>query len=197
MNKTRLVFYFLPLCLLFVSIAAGTLEVSEELCISGNGTIDRDLQVQSSPCSAGQKLAETIYSVHNSPSISSYESSLELVHSNNSTIYYESDSNLSNVKHFASNKNYHLGASTGFQFRGDQKKTFIFESSPSLSEAIVKSEADGRSVIRARVVSHSDRYYSTVDMRTWLEGNYTFDWNFLVLAPEFPEAGDDEWLICP
>jgi hypothetical protein len=80
---------------------------------------------------------------------------------------------------------------------GTQNKTVLFETSPSLSEALVLSEADGRSVIRARVVNLSDYHYPTVDMRTWLEGNYTLDLAFLVLNPDYPEAGDDDWLVCP
>lgn len=198
MNKIRLAVYFLSLCLLFVSIGAGTLEVSEDICIIGNGTIDRDLQVQSSPSCAGQKLTETIYSVHGNPLSSTYMSSLELIHSNNSTIYYTSDSDLSEVKHYIENKNYELGIYTGFHFIGDQNKTFSFESSPSLSEALVESEVDGRSVIRMRVINKSNYHYPTVDSLTWLEGDYTLDWSFLVIDYEFPEAGEeDDWLKCP
>ena len=198
MNKTILAITFLSLCLLFaISTGACTLEVFEDLVIVGNGTIDRDIRVQSSPCYAGQKLTETIYSAHGRPSSSSYMSSLEFIHSNNSTIYYESDSTLSNVKHYASNKNYRLGISTGFYFIGDQEKYIAFESSPSLSEVIVKSDAIGRSVICAKVVNLTQHHAREVDMVTWLEGNYSIDWNFLAMDVEFPEAGDDQWLVCP
>ena len=196
-NKTRLAIYLLSLCLLFVSITAGTLEISEDLTIIGNGTIDRDIRVQSAPCYSGQKLTETIYSAHGNPSNSSYSSSLEFIHSNNSTIYYESASELSNVKHYFSNKNYKLGVSTGFYFIGTQKKAFAFESSPFISEAIVRSEAEGRTVICAQVVNFTEYHSRRVDMLTWLEGNYTIDWNFLVIDIEPPEAGEEEWLECP
>ena len=198
MNEARLAILF-SLCLLSIAISTGacTLEVSEDLTIIGNGSIDRDLRVQSSPCFAGQKLTETIYSAHGDPSSSSYTSFLEFVHSNNSTIYYESDSNLSNVKHFGSNKNYRLGVSTGFYFIGDQRKTFLFESTPSLSEAIVKSEAEGRTVVSAQVVNFIEYHARRVDILTWLDGNYTIDWNFLVMSVDLPEAGEEEWLECP
>lgn len=203
MNKNRLLKSILfSFCLLLSALVlittASFLEVSEDLSIVGNGTIDRDIKVQSSPVFSGQKLAETIYSAHGTPSSSSYMSSFELVRSNNSTIYYESKSNLSNVKHFASNKNYRLGVSTGFYFIGDQKKFIAFESSPSLSEVIVQSEADGRTVIYAQVVNSSGSHARRVDMRTFLDGNYTIDWDFLVMEIDFPEAGEDEdWLECP
>ena len=198
MNKTSLAIPFLSLCLLFaISIGACTLEVFEDLTVVGNGTIDRDIRVQSSPCFAGQKLTETIYSAHGDPSLSSYSSSLEFIHSNNSSIFYESDSTLSNVKHFASNQNYRLGVSTGFYFIGNQSKSFLFESTPSLSEAIVKSDASGRSVIRARVVNFTVYHAREVDMLTQLDGNYTIDWNFLVFNVEFPEADEEDCLECP
>lgn len=196
-NKTCLAIYLLSLCLLFVSITAGTLEISEDLTIIGNGTIDRDIRVQSAPCYSGQKLTETIYSAHGNPSNSSYSSSLEFIHCNNSTIYYESASELSNVKHYAFNKNYKLGVSTGFYFIGTQKKAFAFESSPFISEAIVRSEAEGRTVIYAQVVNFTEYHSRRVDMLTWLEGNHTINWNFLVIDIEPPEAGEEEWLECP
>lgn len=202
MNKDRLlVIIIFSFCLLsIVSItSAGFLEVSEDLVIIGNGTIDRDFEVQSAPCFSGQKLTETILPVYSSRGnfTSSYRSNFELIMSNNSSIYYESASELHDVKHYLASRNYELGVYTGFYFMGTQNKTVLFETSPSLSEALVLSEADGRSVIRARVVNLSDYHYPTVDMRTWLEGNYTLDLAFLVLNPDYPEAGDDDWLVCP
>jgi len=124
-------------------------------------------------------------------------SSLEFIHCNNSTIYYESTSTLSNVKHFASNKNYKLGASTGFYFKGDQKKAFLFESSPFISEAIVKSESKGRSIVCAQVVNFSEYHARRLDIVTQLDGNYTIDWNFLVMDVDLPEADEEDYLGCP
>jgi hypothetical protein len=200
MNKTRLALFLLSLCLVFVPISASTFEVSEDLCIIGNGTIERDFTAQSTADYAGQKLFETIrpiYSPNGSFTSSSYSSNFELILSNNSSIYCVSDSDLRDVKHYLSNKNYKLGVSTGFYYIGTQNKSFTFESSPSLSEAIVRSEAEGRSVLRARVVNVSHHQARTIDSLIWLEGNYSLEWNFLVIAPEFPEAGEDDWLLCP
>lgn len=202
MNKTIIT---ISLCLILSAIiitTAGSLEVSEDLAIIGNGTIDRDFfAAQSAPDYTGQKLSETIlpvYSSHGNLTPSSYRSNFELIMSNNSSIFYESTSELQDVKHFLSNENFKIGVYTGFYFSGTQNKSFYFESSPSLSEAVVLSEAEGRSVLRARVVNRSYAHYPTVDTRTWLEGNYTLDWNFLVLDPEYPEAGEgDDWLGCP
>lgn len=202
MNKDRLISTIIfSFCLLsLVSItSAGFLEVSENLAVVGNGTIDRDFGVQSAPYLTGQKLTETIlpvYSPHDNPT-SSYHSNFELILSNNSSIYYESASDLSHSKHRLDNQNFDLGVYTGFYFIGTQNKSFSFESSPSLSEALLFSEAEGRSVIRARVVNKTNYYYPTVDTLTWLEGNYSLDWAFLVLDIEFPEAGEDDWLLCP
>ena len=117
--------------------------------------------------------------------------------SNNSSIYYESVSELPNFKHFLASRNYKLGVYTGFYFIGTQNKSFSFESSPSLSEALVLSEAEGRSVVRARVANESYYHHRTIDSLTWLEGNYSLDWAFLVLDVDYPEAGDDDWLVCP
>lgn len=200
MNKT-IVLFSLYLILSAIAItAAGSLEVSEDLVIIGNGTIDRDFVAQSAPGYTGQKLSETIlpvYSSHGNFTSSTYRSNFELIMSNNSSIYYISDSDLPNAKHYIENQNYKLGVCIGFYYMGSQKKNFSFESSPFLSEALVISEAEGRSVVRARVVNESFTHYPAVDMRTWLEGNYSLDLNFLVLAVEYPEAGDDDWLVCP
>ena len=189
-------------CLLLVCIiitSASFLEVSEDLTIVGNGTIDRDLGAESAPDFTGQKLTETIVPVYfgRANATSYYRSSFEMIMSNNSSIYYESASELASSKHYLSNQNFDLGVYTGFHFIGDQNKSFFFESTSSLSEALVLSEAEGRSVFRARVVNRSDYHHPTVDMRTWLDGNYTLNWNFLVLDIDFPEAGDDDWLECP
>ena len=189
-------------CLLFVFVSvanAGFLEVSEDLVITGNGTIDRDFGVQSSPDFTGQKLFETIlpvYSPHGNCT-ASYRSNFELTMSNNSTIYYESASELAQSKHYLASRNYELGVYTGFYFEGAQNKTVLFESSPSLSEALVSSEVEGRSVVRARVINESYYRDRTVDSLNWLEGNYTLEWNFLVLDIDYPATGEDEWLSCP
>lgn len=199
--KTALI----SLCFLsfvLVCITNASLEISEDLTIAGNGSFDRDFGAQSTPDFInGQKLIETILPAAYLARVNataSYSSSFELLLSNNSSIFYESYSDLSNVKHRLSNENFEIGVSTGFYFIGTQNKSFSFESSPSFSEALILSEVEGRSVLRARVVNESYYPYPTVDMRTWLEGNYTLDWNFLVLKPEYPEAGDDDdWLVCP
>lgn len=201
MKKDSALAYTFSFCLLlvFVLVTSGSLEVSEDLVITGNGSFDRDFGVQSSPDLTGQKLFETIlpvYSPYRDCTVS-YRSNFELVQSNNSTIYYESSSEMFRSKHYLASRNYELGVCTGFHYIGDQNKSFSFESSPSLSEALVISEATGRSVLRARVVNGTEYHARTIDSLTWLEGNYTLDWAFLVLNIEYPEAGDDDWLSCP
>jgi len=204
MNKNRLIKAIsFSLCLLSFALVlitnAGFLEVSEDLVIMGNGTLERELGAQSAPFFTGQKLSESIvpiYLVHENAT-SFYRSDFELILSNNSTIYYQSASALGGAKHYLSNKNYKLGVCTGFQYIGVQNKTFSFESSPDLSEALIKSEVEGRSVVRARVVNRSHYHQRTVDTLTWLEGNYILDWKFLVLGIEYPEAFEDDYLGCP
>lgn len=198
MNKTTIAFF---LCLLSAIIitTAGSLEVSEDLAIIGNGTIDRDFAVQSTSDYTGQKLFETIlpvYLPYGNLTSSSYHSNFELIMSNNSTIYYESASELPLSKHYLASRNYELGVYTGFYFEGTQNKTVLFESSPSLSEALVRSDSKGRSVVRARVVNKSYYHDRTVDTITWLDGDYNLDWAFLVMNIDYPEAGDDDWLAC-
>jgi hypothetical protein len=189
------------LVLLLVSVpgAVGYLEISETQTIIGNGTFEKDFGVQSSPTFSGQKLSEVIVPTYpfRVNTTSYYHSDFELIHSNNSSIFYEAVSILPGVKHYLSNENFELGVCTGFYFIGTQNKTFLFESSPLLSEALVKSEADGRSIVRARVANESDYHHPTVDMRTWLEGNYTSDWAFLAIDIDYPEAGEDDYLGCP
>jgi len=204
MNKNRhlkailVLVCLLPFAFVFIT-GASFLEVSEDLVIIGNGTLERDFGAQSSYDFTGQKLIETIVPV-SSPheyATSYYSSNFELVLSNNSSIFYESASELPGSKHFLSNENFDIGVYTGFYFIGEQNKSFLFESTPSLSEALLQSEAKGRSVVRSRVVNEAYYHQRTSDSRTWMEGNYTIDWSFLVLDLEFPEAGDDDWLVCP
>ena len=201
--KIKLRILFL-LCFFIASIlgsasAFSHLEISETQTIIGNGTFEKDFGVQSSPSFSGQKLAEYIVPTYpfTVNSTAYYHSDFELVHSNNSSIYYESVSELPGAKHYLSNQNYELGVCTGFYFIGAQKKSFLFESSPSLSEALVKSEVEGRSVVRARVVNETYHHPRTADTFTWLEGNYSLDWEFLVIGIEYPEAGEDDYLGCP
>lgn len=204
MNKNYILRSILfSLCLLSFALVcitnASFVAISEDLVIVGNGTIDRDLSAQSAPDYSGQKLVETIVTVF-SPhenTTSFYHSNFELVHSNNSSIYYEAVSELQNSKHFLANNNFELGAYTGFYFVGAQNKSFSFESSPSLSEALLISDAEGRSIVRAHVVNASHHHARTIDTLTWLEGNYSLDWTFLVIGIENPEAGDGDWLSCP
>ncbi|AJP62051.1 hypothetical protein [ANMV-1 virus] len=188
------------LVLAFACVAnASFLEVTEDIAIVGNGSFERDFGVQSSPGYDGQKLFESVlpvYSVHGNYA-TSYRSNFELIMSDNSSIFYESASKLSNSKHYLASKNYKLGVYTGFDFIGAQNKTFSFEASPSLSEAIVSSKAEGRSVLHFRVVNLTDHHIRNVDDVVWMEGNYDIDWNALVLNWDYPEAGDDDWLHCP
>ena len=207
MNKNRLsgiilfLLCFLPFSLVLITTAS-FLELSEDLSIVGNGTFDRDFSAQSARDFSGQKLTETIvpvFSSHGAFATSSYRSNFELIVSNNSSIFYEAVSDLPTSKHYLSSQNYELGVYTGFYYIGAQNKTFLFESSPSLSEAAVMSEVEGRSVLRVRVVNESFSHDRYVDDLTWLVGNFSLEWNFLVMDIDYPEAGEenDEWLWCP
>jgi hypothetical protein len=201
--KIKLRILFL-LCFFLASIlgsasAFSHLEISETQTIIGNGTFEKDFEAQSSPSFSGQKLAESLVPTYpfTVNSTSYYHSDFELIHSNNSSIYYESVSELPGAKHHLSNGNFELGVCTGFYFIGAQKKSFSFESSPSLSEALIKSEVDGRSVVRAHVVNQSYFHQRTIDTSTWLVGNYSLEWEFLAIGIEYPEAGEDDYLGCP
>lgn len=196
--KIKLLFVII-LFLISIPGAAAYLEISETQTIIGNGTFEKDFGVQSSPTLDGQKLSEAIVPTYpfQVNATSYYHSDFELTLINNSTIFYEAVSILPSVKHYLSNDNYELGVCTGFYFIGTQNKTFLFESSPSLSEALVKSEAKGRSVVRARVVNESYPHQRIIDSLTWLEGNNSLDWAFLAIDVEYPEAGDHNWLGCP
>jgi hypothetical protein len=193
------ILFVLILFLISIPGAVAYLEISETQTIIGNGTFEKDIDVQSSPSFSGQKLSEAIvptYPFHvNAPLY--YHSDFELIHSNNSSIFYESVSILPGVKHYLSNENFKLGVCTGFYFIGTQNKTFLIESSPSLSEALVKSEAKGRSVVRASIVNESYPHKRTAESLTWLEGNYSLDWAFLAIDVDYPEAGEDDYLGCP
>jgi len=198
--KTKLKILVVLFCfLVYIPGAAGYLEISETETIIGNGTFDKDFRAQTAPSLSGQKLTESIVPTYPLvPNVTSYyHSDFELVHTNNSSIYYESVSEFPGVKHYLRNDNFELGVCTGFYFIGKQKKSFSFESSPSLSEALSKSEVEGRSVVRARVINRSHYHQRTVDTFTWLEGNYTLDWAFLVIDIDFPEAWEDDYLGCP
>jgi hypothetical protein len=187
------------------TISACPLEISEELSIIGaNGTIERELVLHSDSGFAGQSLSEELLPIGlpNGLEITSYfSSSLEFIldrsnGSDNSTIYYIADTSLNHSKHWVQNENFKLGVYTAVYYKGNHTKNYLFESSPYLSEAIVSSTAEGRSVLRARVVNVSARTRN-LNIITWLEGNYTLDWNFLVIRPEDPEACDIDWLPCP
>jgi hypothetical protein len=198
--KTNLdILFVLILFLISIPGAVAYLEISETQTIIGNGTFEKDFGVQSSPTFDGQKLSEAIVPTYpfQVNATSYYHSDFELTLINNSTIFYEAVSILPSVKHYLSNDNYELGVCTGFYFIGTQNKTFAFESSPFLSEAIVKAEAEGRSVVRSRVVNESHPHQRTIDSLTWLDGNYSLDWAFLVIDVDYPEAGDYNWLGCP
>jgi hypothetical protein len=192
--------------LIFASTAsAGPLEISEELSIIGaNGTIERELVLHSDPGFAGQSLSEELLPIGLSNGLATpsyFSSSLEFILdlsncSDNSTIYYIADTSLNHSKHWVQNENFRLGVCTAVYYKGNHTKNYLFESSPYLSEALVSSSAQGRSVLRARVVNISD-HTRNLNLITWLEGNYTLDWNFLVIQPEDPEANDDDWLPCP
>jgi hypothetical protein len=192
--------------LVFVSTAsARPLEIFEELSIIGaNGTIERELMLHSDPGFAGQSLSEELLPIGLSNGLATpayFSSSLEFIldrsnGSDNSSIYYIADTSLPHSKHWVQNENFQLGVCTAVYYKGNHTKNYIFESSPYLSEAIVSSSAQGRSVLRARVVNVSASTRN-LNLITWLEGNYTLDWNFLVIQPEDPEAGDDDWLECP
>jgi hypothetical protein len=153
---------------------------------------------------AGQSLSEELLPIGLSNGLVTpayFSSSLEFIidrskSSDNSSIYYIADTSLNHSKHWVQNENFRLGVCTAVYYKGNHTKNYLFESSPYLSEAIVSSSAEGRSVLRARVVNVSARTRN-LNLITWLEGSHTLDWNFLVIQPEDPEAGDDDWLPCP
>jgi hypothetical protein len=160
--------------------------------------------LHSDPGFAGQSLSEELLPIGLSNGLATpsyFSSSLEFIldrskSSDNSSIYYIADTSLNHSKHWVQNENFKLGVCTAVYYKGNHTKNYLFESSPYLSEALVSSSAEGRSVLRARVVNISD-HTRNLNLITWLEGSHTLDWDFLVIQPEDPEANDDDWLLCP
>lgn len=189
---------------LIPSIAScSQLEVFDSTSISGLGTIDIDRSLQSSKCTSGLKLSESvlpIYTRHRDLTNSYYSSELEFImdsNVSNSSIFFEQAVALPNSKHHLMNENFLLGVCTAYYYKGSHLLNASFESSSYLSEAIVHSEAEGRTVLSSRIMNLSDYHVRNLNSRVWLEGRYQTDWNFLVIKPENPEAGEEDYMACP
>jgi hypothetical protein len=207
MEKRLLVFFALIIAIIMASFALPVLgEIGEEtysvnvevtLEAEGVGTIDRDLNLQSSSAFVGQKLSETISPFLNHKNLVSVSNSFysKFVLSKDDSLFYVQNSSLTAIRHDLTAKNYDLGTSTSFHFSGSQKKKILFGASPLFSETTVFCEAKGQSVLRSRVVDLANHRIRNVDSTTWLDGNYTIDWNLFVLAGN--NSKESDWLSCP
>lgn len=185
--------------------AAVDLEIGRELSVTGVGSFDCDLEVQSEKGYTGQKLEETLYTRWLGTADESqieYNSVLEVFMSNitgdnrTAEIVYAQTSQTTNAKHFLFSGDYALGASVDVSSKGDSTKRFELYTDPDLSEFEIEGDISGRLKFMEKVVDPLNKTVYLKDI-TQLDGNYKYLLNFVVESSGYPAGGCGDWLNCP
>ena len=192
---------------MFGTAAAVDVIIEEELKVTGNGSFDRDMAVQTEMGYAGKRLTETYYTRYMGTDGNSqleYASSLD-VYMGNSTefdnetvteIAYAQTAISTNAKQLVCSSNYDIGASQGFSSKGQYlAKSFETIMDDQVSEFNIEGRVHGRVRLMHKVVD-PETMLRIVDEDTRLDGQYDFGWSAYVENPSHPE-GEEPWLGCP
>jgi hypothetical protein len=191
---------------MFGAVAATEMSIETELRVSGNGSFDRDMGVQTEMGYSGKELTETYYTRYlgtNGNSQLEYASSLG-VYMGNSTefedetiteITYAQTASSTNAKQLVCSSNYDVGASQGFSAKGHMGKSFETVMDDHISEFEIEGKVIGRVRLMQKVVDPKSRV-QYVHEDTRLEGQYDFAWSAYAEDLSYPE-GEEDWLGCP
>jgi hypothetical protein len=191
---------------MFGQAAAADLIVESELRVSGNGSFDRDMAVQTEMGYAGKRLTETFYTRYlgtDGNSQLEYASSLEVYMGNStefenetvSEIAYAQTAASTNAKQQVCSSNYDVGASQGFSAKGHMGKSFETVMDDHISEFEIEGKVIGSVRLMQKVVDPESRL-KYVEEDTRLDGRYDFTWMAYAEDPSYPE-GEEDWLGCP
>lgn len=191
---------------MFGQAAAADLIVESELRVSGNGSFNRDMAVQTEMGYAGKRLTETFYTRYlgtDGNSQLEYASSLEVYMGNStefdnetvSEIAYAQTAASTNAKQRVCSNNYDVGVIQGFSAKGHMGKSFETVMDDHISEFEIEGKSIGSVRLTEKVVDPESRI-KYVDVDTHLYGQYDFAWSAYAEDPSYPE--DEEcWLGCP
>ena len=188
------------------SAAAEDYTIETELQISGNGSFDRDMGVQTEKGYTGKRLTETYYTRWlgtDGDSQLEYDSSLEVFMGNSTEFDNETITEMSyaqtaistNAKQLVCAHNYDIGASHGYYSKGTLAKSFESTMDDQSSEFEIEGRVVGRMRLMQKVVDPVTRVVY-LDEDTQMDGQYDFDWSTYVEKPSYP-AGEECWLSCP
>jgi hypothetical protein len=192
---------------MFGSAAAADMEIETELQVSGNGSFDRDMTVQTELGYAGKRLTETFYTRYlgtDGNSQLEYASSLDVYMGNStefenetiSEITYSQTAESTNANQLVCFSNYDIGASQGVSAKGPYlAKSFEGVMDDHISEFEIEGKVIGRVRLMQKVVDQKSRL-KYVDEDTRLEGRYDFAWAAYAELLNYP-AGEEDWLGCP
>jgi hypothetical protein len=188
------------------SVAAADMNIETELQISGNGSFNRDMAVQTEKGYAGKTLTETYYTRWIGTDGNSqlrYDSSLAVFMGNSTEFDNETITEVSyaqtaistNAKQLVCSQNYDIGASQGFYSKGATAKSFELGMEDYISEFEIEGTVIGRMRLSQKVVDPVTRVVH-LDEDTQLDGVYDFAWSAYAEDLSYPE-GEEDWLGCP
>ena len=191
---------------MFGTAAAADLIIETGLQVSGNGSFNRDMTVQTEMGYAGKRLTETFYTRYlgtDGNSRLEYASSLE-VYMGNSTefenetvteIGYAQSASSTYAKQRVFSSNYDIDAAQGFSAKGHMGKSFETVMDDHVSEFEIEGKVIGRVRLMQKVADQESRL-KYVHEDTQLDGEYDFAWSAYVEDLSYPE-GEESWLSCP
>jgi hypothetical protein len=175
------------------------LNIESDLNIVGNGTIDRNLDVQTEWKYKDQRLSETMYSSRKTiddVSNINFDNDFNLyIRSDYTEIGYRQTAFTTNIYHEFFGQNYDAGIMTGFKTIGEKStKSFEIEMTPDSNYLALEGTMQGKTTLKHVVVDPSSRLKVVNDI-TRLKGSFGIDW--FVLSRKLTGINNEDWLGCP
>ena len=195
-----IIFIFLLLCTGTIATAAPPpLDITTSFSLQGEGVTYRVLEAESEDGLNGLKYAEEWITpglgYHGNTTIE-YEELFFFTTGNTSYLSMETTTTYANLQYETSTKNYILGAAQSYKNHGNSSLSLIYQADNMTSAIAAYGEIEGKTIFTLMATDHNNSIRLYKDSITHT-GNANISLENVIMTPDYPAAGENDWLQCP
>nr|AAU84201.1 hypothetical protein GZ37D1_48 [uncultured archaeon GZfos37D1] len=203
-NTLKRLVYTLFICLLVFTSALSTtagqnLDISTSFSLEGEGVTYRVLEAESEDGLNGLKFTEEWITpglgYHGNTTIK-YEEFFFFSTNNASYISVEAATTYTNLDYLTCSKNYILGAAQGHKNRGNSTISLMYQADNMTSVIMADGLISGKTTFSFMAIDHANNTRLYKDKITHI-GSANLNLENVIMLPDYPAAGEDDWLPCP
>ena len=203
-DKVKGIIYTLFIGLLLftstITLAAGKdIDITTSLLIEGEGVTYRVLEAESEDGLNGLKYKEEWITpglgYHGNTTLQ-YEEFLFLSIGNASYLAVEATTTYTNLEHLTCAKNYMLGAAQGHSQKGNASLSLIYQADNMTSAFLGTGGIAGKTIFQFSATDYKNSTKLYKDHITHI-GSANITVENVVMQPDYPAAGEEDWMECP